>query len=273
MSAFEKLPREIRDLIYERCLMYDGQITPFLRNYERMVEDRPPQLIPWAGCERRRKDDLGPFVGYPRHKRNARQTEKIPCVALLRVNSTIRNEAAIILFGKNVWQLSSASYERNDRYSLWRTYAKYFRHIVTRFEARDVDETKLLDIEMREMARIEDDSEDSDHFDQAGSIITHQEKVSLLRDEFTAKRDILQRMNLKSLSLDFSSLSCPAGCCRREALQSCLVCLGSVGPWYRLERERDRGLEAKTETSVKVLGLKDEKERNLFWETWGLKVD
>lgn len=34
MSAFEKLPREIRDLIYGCCLLYDGEIIPFPDGYE-----------------------------------------------------------------------------------------------------------------------------------------------------------------------------------------------------------------------------------------------
>lgn len=271
MSAFEKVPREIRDMIYERCLIYDGEIIPFPRDYERIELDRQPR--PRKGHGSRQKNGLGPLVGYPNVKRNARQIENKPCVALLGVNSTIRKEAAVILFGKNAWRLSLVSYVQKDRCRLWQTYADYFRHIVTRFDACYVDETERLDIEMGGMTRDEqdaEDSEDSDHFDPAGSLDTHNQDMDLLSDDFITKRGILQQINLKSLSIDFSRLFCRHGCCRRKALESCLECLGSTGPWYMWERERDRDAETKAETSVKVLGLKDEKERTLFCDAWGL---
>lgn len=39
------------------------------------------------------------------------------------------------------------------------------------------------------------------------------------------------------------------------------------------DRNRDRGVKTESETSVKVLGLKDVKEMSLFREFWGFKVD
>ena len=277
MSAFEKLPREVRDLIYEICLVHEGEIIPFPRDYERIGMDRwlesPNSYVAYAGRGRKRKDGPDPFVGYPNAKRDARQTEKKPCIALLGVNSTIREEAAIILFGKNVWRLSSMPYVQDERYRLWQTYATYFRHIVTAFDARDMDGAKLLDIEMRETAGGEGDSEDYDHFDPRGSLITHHEKVGLLREDFRAKRGILQQMALKSLSMDFSRLYCSRGCCRHEALLCCLVGLESGGPWYRLEREGDGDLQGEPKTDVKILGVKGKKEKKLFLDIWGLKVD
>lgn len=268
MSAFEKLPREIRDLIYQRCLVYSGEIIPFPRDYERIELDMLSR--PKTGLESAQKDGLGPFVGYPNVKRNARQTENKPCVALLGVNSTIREEAAIILFGKNVWRLSIVTYVQKDRCRLWQTYAQYFRHIVTRFDACYIDGAERLDIEMGGMARDEQDAEDSDHFDAAGSLDTHKQDMDLLRDDFITKRIFLQQMSLKSLTIDFSRLVCRIGCCRQKALESCLECLGSNGPWYMWERERARDVETQAETSVKVLGLKGKKERTLVCDAWGL---
>ncbi len=284
MSAFEKLPREIRNLIYERCLCYDGEIIPFPRNYERNERKPlgwPPPRVGMRSEIRlpRQKSDrdalLGrdAFLGYPREKRKASQTEKAPCVALLGVNSTIRDEAASILFGKNVWRLSSTSYVQDDRYRLWETYAKHFRHVVTRFDAQDIDGTRLLDISMSEMDRVEEEPQDSDHFEQTGSANIHPERLDLLKDGFIAKRDILRQMNLRSLSVDFSNLFCSHGCCRQETIQSCLECLGSIGPWCRFKQEQSNHLKSTRDTNVKVLGLKNEKEKSLFWDTWGLKVD
>lgn len=274
MSAFEKIPREIRDLIYEHCLLYGGEIVPFPDDYDMKEIEGWPHVGNGTSSspqrEATRTSARDAFFGYICSKRGDLQTENRPCAALLGVNSTIRDEAASILFGKNVWRLSSNKYVQEDRCRLWETYAKYFRHVITKFDARDIDETQLLDISMSEMDRIDGDT---GHFDQAGTANIHQEQLSLLEDSFIKKRDVLQRMHLKSLSLDFSKLYCPIGCCRREALQSCLVFLGSTGPWYTREQERGHDLKTKLKTDVKILGIKDDKEKKLFREAWGLKVD
>lgn len=276
MSAFEKLPREIRDLIYEHCLLYDGEIVPLPRDYEREEIERPSQVSnpTSSSSQRKPKQTSGQnaLLGYSYVRREAFQTKEKPCVALLGVNATIRDEAASILFGKDVWRLSSRSYaqDADEKYRLWETYAKYFRYVVTRFDARDIDEAHLLDISIGEMDRVE---EDLDHFDQTGTPNVHEEQLGLLRDGFIWKRSILLRMNLKSLSLDFFNLLCPSWCCRREALQSCLVFLGPIGPWYRSERERDRDSETELRTDVKVFGLKNVEEVGLLRETWGFEVD
>lgn len=270
MSAFEKLPREIRDLIYEYCLLYDGEIVPFPRDYEREEIEKQHQVNnETSSCPPWEWPQTSALRGYSYVKREAFQTEDKPCVTLLGVNSTIRNEAASILFGKNTWRLSSKSYAKDavDKYRFWETYVKYFRYVVTRFDARDVDGAYLLDISMGEVGRVE---EDLDHFDQTGTANVHEEQLGLLRDGFIWKRSILLRMNLKSLSFDFSNLFCPRWCCRREALQSCFVFLGSTGPWYRLDQERDS--ETKIRTDVDIFGLKSIEEVQLFQETWDFKV-
>ncbi|KAF6219643.1 hypothetical protein HO133_004112 [Letharia lupina] len=278
MSAFEKLPREVRDLIYEHCLLYHGEIIPFptSHDYEKEEIKGGSKVSDCTASSSQqppvRKDGRDAFLGYPHVKREAFQTEDKPCVALLGVNSAIRDEAACILFGENVWRLSPRPYAQDDKYRLWETYARYFRQVVTSFDARDIDETQLLDISMQSMERVDED-EDLDHFDQAGTANIHQEQLSLMKDPFIAKRNILRQMDLKSLSFDFANLFCPSWCCRREALQICVESLGPSGPWYRSEREQGRDLETKLRTDVKVLGLKNDKEKKLFWKTWGLKVD
>ena len=270
MSAFEKLPREIRDLIYGHCLLYEGEIIPFPRDYERVGSDRYPGLTHAIkfreshGRSWRRLDPWEPFVGYPRVRRDYWQTKLKPCVALLGVNSTVRDEAATVLFGKNLWRLSSMSYVQDDRYLLWKTFASYFQHIVVDFDARDMDETKLLDIQMKKTARDEEesqDAEDSDHCDLTASVEIHQEEVNLLKEDFMARWAILQQMKLKSLSLDFAQMFCSHGCCGHEALQSCFAWLASFGPRYRLEQV----------DHIYVDGLKYKMEKKLFWEALGVK--
>ena len=276
MSAFENLPREIRDQIYEYCLLYDGEIIPFPRAHEREFSKRRLQLEEDTKLRtkhiRRQKVVRNAFLGYPNVKREALQTENKPCVALLGVNSMIREEAARILFGQNVWRLSSRTYTKDDRYRLWETFATYFRHIVTTFDTRDTDETRVLDLLMEGWDRDEEGSGDSDHFDQAGSAAFRANQLSCLRDGFVTKRKVLQHMNLKTLSFDFSQLF--NGCSfRHEALECCLECLESISPWNKLDHGPEGDSKNELETDIKVLGLKNEKEKELFWETWGLKVD
>ncbi len=75
MSAFEKLPREIRDIIYELCLCVDEILIPYPDPWEIdfTLEFKPPQ----------------------------------PEVALLALNRQIREEALPILFGKNTWRITA----------------------------------------------------------------------------------------------------------------------------------------------------------------------
>lgn len=75
VSVFEKLPREIRDMIYELCLCVDGAIQPYPEwaetNYKMRIEGPRPE------------------------------------VALLALNKRIRDEALDILFGKNEWRITA----------------------------------------------------------------------------------------------------------------------------------------------------------------------
>lgn len=116
--------------------------------------------------------------------------------------------------------------------------------------------------------------EDLIHFDQTGTLKIHQLHMKLLKDSFTVKRQVLQKMNLKSLSLDFSDLFCDILCCSRKTLlESCLGTLDWTTLWSGLEQDRGSDLETKLRTDVRICGLNNDEEKRLVWETWGLKVD
>ena len=260
-------------MIYEHCLLYDGEIIPFPSYYEMNVIEERPHISKAMNLNLSIFMQTGgqnPFLGFPSVKRGTFQEETKPCVALLGVNSTIREEAAIILFGKNVWHLSSRPYVRDDKYHLWETHAKHFRYVVTTFDDGDVDLEELRSTCIEEMKRVE---EDSDHFDQTGTADTQPVRLSFLKDSFKEKRDILQKMSLKSLSVDFSDLCCSSVCCRRIVLQNCLICLGRTGPWSMLNRAPGRGLENRIRINVRSTGLRNDEEKKLLHDTWGLEVD
>lgn len=74
-------------------------------------------------------------------------------------------------------------YAQDDQYGLWETYAQYFRHIVTNFDARDVDEAQLGDVGKIELKRTLDDvDEDFDRFDRRRIGNAHRMRLSLLRE-------------------------------------------------------------------------------------------
>ena len=141
---------------------------------------------------------------------------------------------------------------------------------MTSFDFQDADPAELLDVTI---GQIEYTVEDSDHFDPAGTANTHQPQLNLLKDGFIAKKNILLQMELKTLTIDLRYLFSPSQCCRREAIQTLLIHLGSTGAWYRLEQERGGGRDTKPRTDVKLLGLQNDEEKQLFWDTWGYKAD
>ena len=259
MSAFEKLPREIRDHIYGHCLLCDGEIAPFPNN---SIGDTPKGAWSYGSLVVQDSSYEDPAI------------QNKPYIALLGVNSKIRDEAASVLFGKNTWRLSSKTLEQDDGYRWWETwwksYAPYFRHLVTSFDFQDADQVGLLNVLIGDIER---DPEDSDHFNPAGTANIHQSQLNLMKDGFIAKKNILLQMELKTLSIDLRNLFCPNQCCRREAIQTLLIHLGSTGPWYRSEQERGRERDTKPRTDVKILGLKNDEEEKIFWDTWGYKAD
>ena len=260
MSAFEKLPREIRDHIYDLCLLNDGVIDPF-------PNDSRWGRVPfeWSGSDiihlSYGSANMAPVI------------DNKSCVALLGVNSNIRDEAANTFFGKNTWRLSPVRFEHDDKYRWWETNARYFRHLVTRFDFRDADQAELLDVTMGEMRRMRRASEDSDHFNPAGTANTHHSQLNLMKDGFIAKKNVLLQMELKTLTIELEYLCCPMYCCRREAIQTLLLHLGTTGPWYRLEQEQGRDRDTKPRTDVTLRGLENDEEKKVFWDTWGLEAD
>lgn len=215
------------------------------------------------------------LLGHPTVKRSNFDTENKPCVALLGVNSMIRDEAACILVGRNVWGLclrSLRSHVQDDSYRFWETYAQYFSYVVVTFDPQAFDEKRFTDISKRDMRHLLEDREDSDHFDQTRNANIHREQLSLMMDALIAQRNVLLQMNLKSLLFDFWNLCWFNKFCSDKAPQHYLECLEMVGPWYRLDQKQDKNLKTKPETKIIIMGPIYEKERDLLWGTWGLKV-
>ncbi|MCJ1459674.1 hypothetical protein MMC28_010053 [Mycoblastus sanguinarius] len=272
MSPFEKLPREVRDNIYEFCLLYDGEIIPFPTEYDR------EELGFWQGGQESHKSVGKAFLGYSSAKESARSSVERPCFALLAVNSMIQAEAATILFGKNTWRLAYTPHDCVEVYSFWDRCTKYLRHLVIKFDFRDVGSKQLLEINQSCMRELPS----SGHFEEidrdTGDAI-HNQRISCLITTFERKTGLLALTDLKSLSLDFQNLFCPSGCCRDNIISICFSFLTDRGPWNLDRPDFSTSLGSVPEfltrrlTDVKISGLHGIKEKKHVKCIWGLDVD
>lgn len=187
MSHFPRLPREVRDLIYEYCLVVEGILDPCTPYYE---------------------------------EKNPENAKRKPETALLRVNRSIGDEAAQMLYGKNVWRIS---YKEDD--PSWpdltgtrrKNIFRYMRNAVLSFDSRDVDHESIIAISRARFTG----QLDPDHAHIAGE--SDAEYIHIVREvkqlgAWTWKRQVVDRMELKSIVLDFSNCFCPSGCCRLFSL-------------------------------------------------------
>lgn len=121
MPNFLDLPPELRDMIYEYCLV-QGEIIPYPMDYEKQELQRP----------------------LPRK----------PDISLLRVNSVIGAEARVVLYEKNVWRLSY-NYEGK---ALWTSAKDLIRKLNVSFDVRDLDSTDQLEISLCVRNHVGDDT-------------------------------------------------------------------------------------------------------------------
>ncbi|CAF9911108.1 hypothetical protein IMSHALPRED_009927 [Imshaugia aleurites] len=278
MSAFEKLPREVRDMIYGYCLIHDGEIIPYPNIDERRVIEKDggeaaKRCTGRRGVECNDKQILRSCGGIT-------YATDWPSVALLGVNKNIQEEAASVLFGKNVRRISYVEHwEMGEEKDLWYTYRTHFRHISTHMSMNDADDV-LRDIKRtRATAKALNWSRD-----RLRSEI-HAQNLRWLAHTFEFRYELLVMMKLKSLVFDVENLFCPMGCCRERALHSFCKEMRDDGPWYRKQNHEKTGrngetttqslisdLEAKFKTDVKVVGLEDDTEKDIFMHHWRLYV-
>ena len=166
---------------------------------------------------------LDPCPPYYEEK-NPKNAKEKPHTAMLRVNRQIGDEAAQVLYGKNIWRVSckknnpfwpdtdtnTRPFGKNEEKE---KIIKYMRHIVVSFDARDVDHETLAALS-RERFSERFDPELSPHGpkDRAGWI--HEHREGELYSPWLWKRETLDSLTLKSAVLDFSNCFCPSGCCR-----------------------------------------------------------
>ena len=272
MSAFEKLPQEVRDLIYGYCLIHDGDIIPYPSIDEREAIEASGGK-PAKRCFERKGSDHG-------EEQMIRSCGGItyaldwPSVALLGVSKRIQEEAAVVLFGMNVWRLSIVEHRGmwEEKY-LWYHYAQHFRHITTHMSMNNAGNRLQITKDTRATGKKENWS-----FDKMQRSI-HETGCQYMYDTFEWRREILIEMRLKSLVFSVENLFCPSGCCRGDMIYSFCEGMGDEGPWHRLEIDKRVAelfklvsVEEKRKTDIKVLGLEDHLEKMIFMQRWGLEV-
>lgn len=279
MSAFEKLPREVRDLIYGYCLLYDGEIIPD-PNFDEREQIKERGKEPAKAC-------LGRVGAECKAKHNLRSCAGItyaadwPSVALLAVNKAIQEEAAVVLFGQNVWRLPFVErWEMGEEEDLWYRYKSHFRHITTHISMTDaghlLEETKAVRTWAKKLR----------WSDNEVTRCIHEWGLCNLKNSFHRRLELLCRMHLKSLVFDVGNLFCPHGCCRDRVLHSFCQEMSLYGPWYRLKCVNDAGrywevtiyndcldVKTKSKIDVKVIGLEDDSEKKIFMDHWGLEAE
>lgn len=207
-ALFETLPVEIRYIIYDYCLIHHEEIVPsptgdefldlendgFMTVHEK---ERWPEILS-------EYQDTG----------DQNYHDNWPCIALLGVNKKIREEAARILFGKNIWRLSdptTLSLEDESKRqpfiaSFYEVHASHFRHIRTRFQSKDIPRHGIKTALQKD--RSGPDAGDRSHYEQP-----------VFEWAWDWKLKMLRTMKLQTLTLDTLPLTCSMDCSCIQSIQ------------------------------------------------------
>ena len=285
-SSFEKLPGEIRNLIYRFCLKHDeNTIIPLPTEYELANSLRRGLKVP---CK-----------PHDAHLRRAPITAKIdyqsydpkwPAVALLGVNHLIHNEVLPILFGNTVWRLSCQytwplSHKTlrltqrpailHGPYLYWEKYAEHFRWLSCEFNAMDLSHDYMIKRFGRYRRK--------DPTCSAAFLAKHHNKLlQILCDGPMADKVRMTwgMKNLELIQIKLGKLACPGGCCRITVLKN-LIELWKPDMVQRLrrwgstktliERAGSKSFICFMGSRSGVLGvgnLRSEQEAEMFFEHW-----
>ena len=251
------IPREIRDAIFEICLVVEGPINPHPAYYE--------SKDPFAEADRK------------------------PDVALLKVNKFLIHEATKILYSKNVWRLTWPGGDPQNfqrivecrQGQIWGIHSQHIRHVITSFDVRDVEPDELLnasrtvhepgysDLDMVAKHRLI-----HDHRFQSLRLIC-QWKYLFFKLLSPSSATVCGFSPPESATFDLDNFFCPSGCCREEALGA--ICREIVFQRdYRncmLKGHQLEQCETDPQTKYTILGLKTTAERNIVRRAWHRKLE
>ncbi|KAL8892577.1 MAG: hypothetical protein Q9215_000574 [Flavoplaca cf. flavocitrina] len=173
MTHFLSLPPEVRNMIYEYCLVVQRQIVPI-----------PPVY------DDTRLDLASQFTG------DAESRNQKPSLSLLRVNKQINIETEPIFYGQNIWCMETpwhleqkAAFMRNLTVSL------DFRDLCLDWVADDLDDPDNLFGKPYQAGGL------GDPLDRM--LLVHDDRVdSLIHCEWESKINALSQMDLDTLIID-----------------------------------------------------------------------
>lgn len=185
MAAFLDLPREIRDMIYDYCLVVSDAIDPHPIPHER--------------------------------RRTTPRTSR-PEVALLRVNRMVGAEATEALYGQNIVRLSTTTQNnawfiytaRDDALECpyeWHPKAQLVRKFVTSFDFRHVDPDEIASLN-RSLRKPPQDR-------RVLTASLHNERMWFLNYILDLRLGMLAKLPKRpAVEIDFRDSFCLNGCCR-----------------------------------------------------------
>ena len=250
---FQCLPAEIRVMILEYGLRFEGVINPFPKIYGNHEAKDPV----WIAQDKQRTKEWA-------------STDR-PSLAPLQVSLQIHREAVVVFFGQNLWRLSceALGLQKLDcaERDFWRGYRPLFRHITVQYQMCDVSHKALFLSDKQ--ARIKCKGILKPKLDWW----IHLYRLLELEDDWRFKRNILQRLNLKTLDMDFENFFCPSGCCRDSLWKRFAHVMRNRGPWYLTEPPASNSfmvpnVAKKCETKITVTDL-EESEKDILAEHWG----
>jgi len=270
LSNFELLPRELRDQIYEYCLCVEGDIVPFPALYE-------------GQCNL-------PYGVDPSDKWFQSESKARPSIALLLVNKRVGNEAAEVLYGKNTWRMShSGLITENDLWEIkpshtdfWQNHAPLFRHINIQFRMSDYSSPR---VSMSITQKVEGSAPACRFNDDEIKQAIHHERLKVSMGFYNYELISVNKMDLETLTFGVSNFYCPSGCCRREALEKLTSSIAEYptdsdrSVWYLLKDngwsflQDDETIKRKQRTKVRIEGLRNTNEKELFRSGWGLEIE
>ncbi len=182
MSHFLKLPMEIRVMIYEYSLLTSNTINPYPTRY------------------------IGPTEPFTQFTTNTED----PTIGLLAVNTTIREEASPVFYGKNRLRVPWDA-EHPSSLALWGKHNAHFRHVVMDFDSRGVVDADPPDLPP---TFVHESKRHAQRYDAWLSREVHDRPVRDLLEKWQNKFRLLQDMKLKTLVVDLIDCRCPRACCR-----------------------------------------------------------
>ena len=243
MSHFLRLPLEIRNIIYEYCLVVDYVIDPYPSTYK---------LCQLAALDRRIKKGRYELVFKP----------ELPTVSILVVSKQFHRETSPILYGHNHWKYPQCWANTEYYESIFDTHTPFFKHISMSFDWREGSFRMNYEMmnERVNSALLGPDLEKHNQRQES----SHSTAELYLFDEMSEKLSYLVP-HLNSLTIDVTLLYCPIGCCRNlvfsRRLQNDFI--------TRLVKDVLRS----NIKIVKFTGLQSKGEKWLVYDMWGFEED